>query len=96
MPHDCRWCNLAERLFGLRNIQFGPIRAGCAYNVIVGTRQAVISVGVALPRSQSDANPVLSELGRLRRDVDPVEASDVFTQDLPLDLEGQIYVVFLF
>jgi hypothetical protein len=48
------------------------------------------------PRSPSAADPVPAQLGALRRDVDPVEASGVFTQDLPLDLRGQIYVVFLF
>src|ERR1700739_242190 len=38
---------------------------------------------VALLQSPSGANPVLAQLGRLCRSVDPVEASDVFTQDLP-------------
>ena len=46
--------------------------------------------------SPCEAYPVLAELGRLCRDVDPVQAGGIFAQDLPLDIEGQIHVVLLF
>src|SRR6516162_7893004 len=46
-------------------------------------------------RSPSGGYPVLAKLGRLSRYVDPVQASHVFTQDLLLDLQGQIHVVLL-
>jgi hypothetical protein len=49
-----------------------------------------------LRRSHSNAYPVSPQLGRLRRDVDPVQTGGVLAQDLPLDLEGQIHVVLLF
>jgi hypothetical protein len=47
-------------------------------------------------KSPCEAYSVLAELGCLGGDVDPVQASRVFAQDLPLDLECQIDVVFLF
>src|SRR5882672_11193536 len=31
------------------------------------------------------------QLGRLCRDVDPVQAGGIFAQDLPFDIEGQIH-----
>src|SRR6266478_8094331 len=59
-------------------------------------RTAKIIISAELSRLLSDGDPVPAELGGLRCDVDPVEAGDVFAQDLALDLEGQIDVVFLF
>ena len=50
---------------------------------------------VAVLRSPSGADPVPAQLGRLRRDLDPVEASGISPQDLTLDLECQIDVVLL-
>src|SRR5438128_2488159 len=51
---------------------------------------------MALPRSPSAAYPVPPQLGGLRRDIDSVETSGVFAQDLALSLEGQSHVVLLF
>jgi hypothetical protein len=47
-------------------------------------------------RSPSETYPVPAELGRLGRDIDPIEAGGVFAQDLALDLKGQIDVILLF
>ena len=47
------------------------------------------------PWSPSTAYPVAAQSGRLRGDIDPVQAGRVLTQDLAFDLEGQIDVVFL-
>jgi hypothetical protein len=47
-------------------------------------------------RSPSGGYPVLAKLGGLSRYVDPVQAGDIFTQDLAFDLQGQIHVVLLF
>src|SRR5439155_26604279 len=45
--------------------------------------------------SMPGAEPVPAQLGGLRRDVDAVSAGNVFAEDLALDLESQIHVVFL-
>jgi hypothetical protein len=62
--------------------------------------QSPIRVGqyrrATLPRSCSAAYAVAGKFSRLRRDVDPVQAGRVLTQDLAFDLKGQIDVVFLF
>lgn len=47
-------------------------------------------------RSLCGGYPIPAQLGRLSRYVDPVQAGDVFTQYLLLDLQGQIHVVLLF
>src|SRR6516225_12335670 len=47
------------------------------------------------PPLRSEAYPVPAQLGRLRRDIDSVKASGVFTQELALDLRRQIDVVLL-
>jgi len=51
---------------------------------------------LAVLRSLTGGQPNRVQLGRLCRDVDPVQAGDVFTQYLLLDLQGQIHVVLLF
>src|SRR6516162_653754 len=51
---------------------------------------------LAVLKSLSGGQPIRVQLGRLSRYVDPVQAGDVFTQYLLLDLQGHIHVVLLF
>src|SRR6516225_3065607 len=81
-------CELIDT-FIVRVYRHGPVSSPTENSYWVGR-------AVASSESASAAYPIPAQLGRLRRDVDPVQAGGVFAQDLALDLESQIHVVLLF